>query len=231
MIAAGGTHCTFCLADEALEKQQAVNNRQIRACGRIWDAHWIALDDQTSYNAYTFYDIGSKGKREKVWGLGMEDIIDVQIGQVKAGTGAIVLETRAIGSCIAIAAYDAGKKAGALAHVMLSGKAPVGSKESEKMRYVVDAIEAIVDRMGDLGSKAGEIVVVVAGGGNMLDREDDAICRDNIESVLELLEKNGLRVAAQALGGTDRRSVFLDVGRGVIFCVEGDGPKIELWRA
>ena len=161
----------------------------------------------------------------------MRDIVDVRIGQVKAGSGAIVLETRAIGSCIAIAAYDAGRKAGALAHVMLPGKAPAGKKESEKMRYAADAIEAIVRRMADLGSKAREIVVVVAGGGNMLEREEDTICRDNIESVLGLLEKNGLKVVAQALGGTDRRSIFLDVGRGVIFCVEGDGPKIELWRA
>ena len=160
----------------------------------------------------------------------MERIVDVQIGQVEAGTGAIVLQTRAIGSCIAIAAYDSGKRAGALAHVMLPGRAPLRKKDSEKMRYMADAIEAIVGRMADLGSKAGDIEVVVAGGGNMLDREDDTICRDNIESVLGLLEKNGLKVVAQALGGTERRSIFLDVGRAVVFCAEGDGPKTELWR-
>jgi len=39
-----------------------------------------------------------------MWGLGMEEKIDVLIGQVKAGTGAIVLQTKAIGSCIAIVA-------------------------------------------------------------------------------------------------------------------------------
>ncbi len=160
-----------------------------------------------------------------------KDIIDVQIGQVEAGKGKIILQSKAIGSCIAIAAYDAGKRAGVLAHIMLPGKAPARKKGREKMRYAADAIDAIISKMSKLGSKIDHIEVVVVGAGNILDREDDTICQDNIESVLELLEKNGLKVAAQTLGGTDRRSVWLDVERGIVSFAEGNGSQTELWRA
>jgi PAS domain S-box-containing protein len=42
----GGTHCTFCLADEALTGQCPANNPQINAWERIWDTHWIPLDEE-----------------------------------------------------------------------------------------------------------------------------------------------------------------------------------------
>lgn len=43
----GGTHCTFCLANEALDAQTPTNAPFIEAFGRIWDAHWIPLDHET----------------------------------------------------------------------------------------------------------------------------------------------------------------------------------------
>ncbi|MBI4669610.1 MAG: hypothetical protein HY747_10605 [Elusimicrobia bacterium] len=50
-------------------------------------------------------------------------IIEVGIGQVKVGRKAI-LRADAIGSCIAVAAYDSKKRVGAMAHVMLAGSSP-----------------------------------------------------------------------------------------------------------
>ena len=46
----GGTHCTFCMADEALENQTPQNKPEIEAWGKVWDTHWIPLDKETYLN-------------------------------------------------------------------------------------------------------------------------------------------------------------------------------------
>ena len=159
-----------------------------------------------------------------------QKVIDIQIGQVKAGSGKVILQSKAIGSCIALVAYDATKHIGALAHIMLPGRAPA-KKAAEKNKYAADAIDAILDKMAALGSKKDNIGITLVGGGNILKREDDTICNANIESTLELLGKKDLKVRAQAVGGTVRRSVFLDVERGIVHYTEGDGGEKHLWRA
>ncbi len=158
----------------------------------------------------------------------MKRIVDVQIGQVETGKGKVILQSKAIGSCIAIVAYDPTRNIGSLAHVMLPGSAPAGKKPSEKTRYAANAIDAIVSKMSRLDSKNDDLEVTLVGGGNVLDRADDTICKDNIESTLQLLRKKSLKVRAQAIGGTDRRSVSLDIERGIVSYSEGNGVERRL---
>ena len=160
-----------------------------------------------------------------------QKVSDVQIGQVKAGRGKVILQSKAIGSCVAIVAYDATKHIGALAHIMLPGRAPTKKKREERTKYAANAIDAIVSRMSKLGSKKDNIEAALVGGGNILNREDDTICNANIESTLELLAKKGLKVTAQAVGGTVRRSVSLDVESGKMFYTEGHGNENMLWES
>ena len=82
-----------------------------------------------------------------------------------------------------------------------------------------------------MGSKDEDIEVSLVGGGNVLRREHDTICRDNIASARELLRKKRLKIGAQAIGGTSRRSISLDVERGIISYTEDDGAEMQLWRA
>ena len=161
----------------------------------------------------------------------MKEIVDVQIGEVRADGGKVILQSKAIGSCIAIVAYDAAKNIGAMAHVMLPGDAPADKDPSEKTKYVANAVDAMVEQMAQLGSKSDDVEVALVGGGNILNRENDTICKDNIESALEILRKKHLRVKARAVGGTNRRSVSLDVERGIVSYTEGNGSEVQLWRA
>jgi len=87
--------------------------------------------------------------------------IDVRIGEVKVSRGKVILQSKAIGSCIAIVAYDATKPIGALAHVMLPGRAPA-KKAVEKTKYAADAIDAIVNKMGCLAKSTREVMAVKA---------------------------------------------------------------------
>ena len=159
----------------------------------------------------------------------MGKIIYVEIGQVKAGSGKVILQSKAIGSCVAIVAYDATKHIGALAHVMLPGKAPASKKGAEKTKYAVNAIDAIVSKMARLGSTGADIKVAVLGGANVLERQDDTICESNIKSTIEHLKKKHLEIVGEATGGTGRRNVWLDIDEGTIYYTEGDGGKRQLW--
>ena len=158
----------------------------------------------------------------------MKRIIDVQIGQIKASKRKVILQSKAIGSCIAIVAYDPTNNSGSLAHVMLPGYAPAGKKPSEKTRYAADAIDAIIRRMSRLGSKKDDLKVTLVGGGNVLKRADDTICENNIKSILQILREKGLKIRAQALGGSERRSVSLDVESGTVSYSEGNGTETQL---
>ncbi len=40
-----GVKCTFCLADEAFEKNRALHNPELEAFGKLWDTWWVPIDD------------------------------------------------------------------------------------------------------------------------------------------------------------------------------------------
>ena len=163
----------------------------------------------------------------------MKRIIDVHTGEVKAGGKDTILKSNAIGSCVAIAAYDSTKKVGVLAHVMLPGAAPEG-KTFQRTRYAADAIGEMINRMTHLGTNGTNkdgIEVCLVGGGNVLKRKDDTISQQNIASVVELLNEERIKIRAKAVGGTERRSISLDVKNGTIHYTEGDAKENLLWKA
>jgi len=160
----------------------------------------------------------------------MKEVIDIGTGAVEvAGAGAI-LRSNSIGSCIVIAAYDSSKKVGALTHIMLPGRAP-RDVDSKRTRYAADAIDEMINRMTRTGANQCDLEVCLVGAGNVLEKQDDTICKDNIESTTELLKKKHIPVRAAALGGTERKSISLDVESGSIFYAEGDGKEKLLWKS
>jgi len=158
----------------------------------------------------------------------MKDIIDVNTGQVISGRGNVILRSLAIGSCIAVAAYDFTAGIGAMAHIMLPGRAPENS--NEKTRYAEDAIEEMIGLMVFGRSQKSHIEVCLVGAGNVLKRKDDTICVDNIRSTIRILQERDITIRATALGGTKRKSVFLDIETGYVTYSKGDGQKELLWK-
>jgi len=160
----------------------------------------------------------------------MKEVIDIGTGAVEvAGAGAI-LRSNAIGSCIVIAAYDSSKKVGAIAHSMLPGRAPKDAG-GKRTRYAADAIDEMINKMTRTGANQCDLEVCLVGAGNVLKKQDDTICKDNIESTTELLGKKHIPIRAAALGGTERKGVSLDVESGSIFYTEGDGKEKLLWKS
>ena len=158
----------------------------------------------------------------------MEDIIEVNTGEVRTARNKTTLRAMAIGSCIVITGYDRNNKAGAMAHIMLPGNAP--AKKNQKSKYAADAVDELIKQMVRAGTKKADIEVVLVGGGNVLDRENDTVCQTNIDSVSQILKEKDIPVRACALGGTQRRMVRLDVETGTVMYSEGDGKGKLLWQ-
>ncbi len=160
----------------------------------------------------------------------MEKIINVGTGVVEVGRAGVILRSTAIGSCIVIAAYDSSKKVGAMAHIMLPGRAPKDA-DGERTRYAADAVDEMISRITRTGANKCDLEVCVVGAGNVLKKQDDTICKDNIKSTTELLGKMHIPVRAMVLGGTERKGVSLNVGSGIIFYTEGDSKEKLLWKS
>ena len=159
----------------------------------------------------------------------MKKIVDVNTGGIEVSSDGVILRSIAIGSCIAIAAYDVKKRTGAMAHVMLPGRAP--EKETQPARYAANAIDEIIDLMTRAGAGSCDIEACLVGAGNVLEKEDDTVCKANVKSVMQLLEEKNITVRATVLGGTERKGVFMDIEDGKVFYTEGENEKKLLWFA
>ncbi len=153
----------------------------------------------------------------------MKEIIDVNSGQVRLGRANEILRSTAIGSCIVIAAYDARTKTGALAHIMLPGKAPVN--EPAKAKYAEDAVRQMAEQMTRAGAAKDSIQACLVGAANVLKEKDDTVCAENTASVTACLRKNEIAVKATALGGTKRKGLSLDIDSGCVFYTEGENTQ------
>lgn len=159
----------------------------------------------------------------------MKRVEDIGVGHVMVTREKIVLRALALGSCIGVSAYDPVEKIGGMAHVMLPDTAP--DKALEKNRYAANAIDEMIRRMIEMGATLSDLQVSLVGAANVLERDDDTICKNNIASVHKILENKSLPVKASVLGGTQRRSAAIDVENGEVWYTEGDGEKKLLWKA
>ena len=154
----------------------------------------------------------------------MGNVIFVSTGEVKVCDVNHHLKSTAIGSCIVVTAWDSFQKIGGMAHVMLPGIAPVGKKE-HATRYAANAIDKLLDQLSQLGTKKENLEVCIVGGGNVLKRANDTICENNVRSVEEILRHKAFSIKALSVGGTLRRSAFLNVSSGFVYYTEGDSGE------
>ena len=79
------------------------------------------------------------------------------------------------------------------------------------------------------GARLERLVACLVGGGNILGRDDDTICEANIASVTRTLEEMQIPIAAREAGGTQRRSISVDVEAAKVFYTVGDSATELLW--
>jgi chemotaxis protein CheD len=143
----------------------------------------------------------------------------VRVGELHVVQGSGSLVTIGLGSCVAVALYDAEARIGGLAHVMLPDTKRARS-EVPPARVASYAITLLLEKMAETGAVLGRIRARLVGGASMFEavmtHDVKGLGLRNIESCRSALEREGVPIDAEEVGGTHGRSVFFDVNTGVL---------------
>jgi chemotaxis protein CheD len=139
------------------------------------------------------------------------------------------LVTYALGSCIAVLAWDPRRKVAGMIHYMLPEAKTCPEKAREKPAMFADTgLPALFDGLGRLGSSPRELVLKVAGGAKRYEVDSTFdIGKRNYLMLRKLLWKSGLLIAAEDVGGTRSRTVRLQVGSGAV-TIRSEGEEWPL---
>lgn len=135
-----------------------------------------------------------------------------------SNNAAITLSTYALGSCVAVVAYDPVSKAGGLLHMMLPESSISPEKAAAQPAMFADTGLPMLFR-SLLGIKAerGRLRLFLAGGACVLTGHDSfKIGERNIRATQAWLGQQGYGVRGTAIGGTISRTVHLDIGTGAV---------------
>ncbi len=149
----------------------------------------------------------------------MPDIpeFSVQPGHLYLARSPMILQT-ILGSCVGATVWCARLDAGALCHGVLP-KCPPGTGPPEGYRYVDYSIRYLLERFDALGACRQELEIKLFGGADVLPvsavrAHIATVGAMNCKTAMEVLEKEGLRVAASDLGGQKGRTIHFDTGNG-----------------
>lgn len=140
----------------------------------------------------------------------------VPIGDMKIGQKPNLLVTDALGSCLCLTVYDPVAQVGGLLHAML----PLSKINSEKaainpFMFVDTGIRELFQALSETGTHKDRWVVKAVGCGNPMGaKEVFKIGERNYRVLLEMLSREGIRLAAEDTGGTISRKVDLDLASG-----------------
>jgi chemotaxis protein CheD len=145
--------------------------------------------------------------------------VSVQIGEVKVGGADTVLFTIGLGSCVAIALYDAETRIGGVAHAMLPF--PTTQKQATFTgRFVSTAVPQLLTSMAAEGARLETIRARIAGGASMFEKILTDYGRKlgprNVEAARQVLASAGVPLDAEDVGGSHGRSVFLTIADGSV---------------
>ena len=152
-----------------------------------------------------------------------------------------VLATYALGSCIGLVVHDAKAQVGGLLHFML----PDSNTDRERSRrnpfmFADTGIPLLLEQLIARGAVKRRLVVDAAGGAQMMDDQNVfEIGKRNYLATRRILWKAGLLLHAEAVGGSQSRTLRLEIGTGRVWLVEGGTQrqllpvaprKEETWR-
>jgi chemotaxis protein CheD len=131
---------------------------------------------------------------------------------------AITLSTYALGSCVAVVAYDPVAKAGGLLHMMLPESSISAEKAANQPAMFADTgLPLLFRSLVGVRAERSRLKIFLAGGACVLTGNDSfKIGERNIRVTQTWLQLNGFNVRATAVGGTISRTVHLDIGTGTI---------------
>ena len=150
------------------------------------------------------------------YGDSAADVVHVGTGEFAVADHPTVLMTPALGSCIGVAVWDAFRRRGGLAHVMLPVPSDV-THDSNQDRFASVAIPRMVEELSG-GVAARRLVAKIAGGAAMFksDSSLSSVGERNLEEVRHQLSLLRIPILAEDTGGSHARTVELHMDTGVL---------------
>lgn len=143
----------------------------------------------------------------------------VRVADLQSVSGDAVLITLGLGSCVAIALYDATAKVGGLAHILLPSRS-LSRTSDVPGRFPQTAIPALIAEMVKLGADQRRLTARLVGGASMfanLAPPGSIQMGDrNVVACREVLNAQTIPIIAEAIGGGAGRSLWFYSGDGRI---------------
>lgn len=151
------------------------------------------------------------GPDPKVLAVGMGELLVTDVPDAQ-------LVTYALGSCIAVIAHDPVRRRGGMLHYVLPLSRIHPAKARERPAMFGDlGIPLLFQKMRRLGSRKTDLVVKVAGGGQLCGSTGVfQIGKRNYAVLQDELRKAGVVAAAEDCGGSRSRTARLCVATGTV---------------
>lgn len=136
--------------------------------------------------------------------------------KVARGSNGDVIVTHALGSCLGIVVHDPVAHVAGLLHVMLPNAAVSPDKaKANPFMFVDTGVPLLFREAYAAGAEKGRLIVKVAGGAVLGDKQDFfAIGKRNYIMLRKLTWANGVMIAAEDVGGHICRTVSVEVASG-----------------
>jgi chemotaxis protein CheD len=150
----------------------------------------------------------------------VDQMISVGLGEVKISVDPQkYLACFGLGSCISLCCYDPVAKVAGMAHIVLPDSRSTGSDRTAT-KYADIATSVLLEDIVKEGASKSRLVVKLSGGAQMIQAPGFPnvleMGKRNLESTRVNLEKEGLRILAEDVGGCQGRSVWLSVASGQV---------------
>ena len=143
--------------------------------------------------------------------------ITVLQGQARVSAGPRVEFSTVLGSCVATCLYDPQAEVGGMNHFLLA-EPPASHPRSEiDEHYGVYLMELLVNQMLGVGARKSRLRAHLYGGANV-NRNMMRIGTANAEFAQAFLQREGIMVMREDLGGTSARRVDFRPASGQIRC-------------
>lgn len=158
----------------------------------------------------------------------MKYIVGVSDMKISNTPGDMIV-THALGSCIGIAIHDPAAQVGGILHYMLPlSNVDQGKAEDNPYMFGDTGIPELFKMAYRFGAKKDTLRVVMAGGAEIFERKDFfAIGKRNIVIARKMFWKNNVLIAAEHVGGSIPRTLYLEIGSGLTW-MTSTGIKVAL---
>lgn len=148
-------------------------------------------------------------------------IIKVGMAEIQHSSSPDILKTTGLGSCVGVCIYDNFRKIGGMAHVMLPDSKNSRHSTTIIGKFADTAIEELIKRLVNGGANNKNLIAKIAGGAQMFSFAGSSdimkIGQRNIEAVKENLDKFGIKIAAEDVGGNYGRTIEFDLLTGQLY--------------